>query len=269
MKKLIIAICIFLYPLSTIAQEDSTGVFAAESGFDFFNGKFNSDRDAELVIRRYQPFLQFEYGLGRYILLSSIVATEATEMSYTQRVNDDLRIRMDLSSAANLFLAQGLKVNIFQSKRFRLQGLMQYEFALWDIISNIDSTTVTRGADELKITAEAREHVTAQYNWRRLHFALLAEYRIWRFAPYIMFGWSILDANLTFHYDNEARTALALFGYETDSEDRDHYRGGAVIGMIGTEFRIWRGLSAHLAGAAVPDSNGWIFAGRLSIIFRP
>ncbi|MBI2099258.1 hypothetical protein HYT45_02470 [Candidatus Uhrbacteria bacterium] len=269
MRKALIALLVSLWPLSAMADEKSNNEFAAEAGVDFFNGNFSSDREAELIVRRYQPFLRFEYGLGRWIFAYTTIATEATEMAYTQRVNDEYRIRMNMSSGANVFLAHGLKINVIQYGRFRLQGLIQYEFALWDLTGDINSAVVTQGTDELKITRETREHVSAEYNWRRLHFALLAEYQIWRFTPYAMFGWSILDANLTFHYDSDARAALALFGYETGSEDRDHYRAGAPIGMVGTEFRIWRGLSAHLAGAAVPDKDGWVFAGRASLLFRP
>lgn len=269
MKTLFAIICILLFPIAANAQTNKNSEsFTIESGIDALQGNFASDRDARLYVRRWQPFLRFEYRLNRWISNYTIIATEITSLGYEQNLEDNIRIRMDLNSSANLFVAQGINVHILSYRRFRLSAQIQYEFTFWDLRGDINSVVVNQKTTKFDITDDAREHVGAYYSWRRLHFVLRAEYDIWRFTPYAMFGWSILDANLTFHYDSEAREALALFGYETGSEDRDHYRGDAAIGMVGSEFRIWRGLSANLAAAAVPDKHGWIFAGRASLIWR-
>lgn len=268
MKTVALAISILLFPVLASA-ENTDEHFVAESGVDALQGNFSSDNDARLSVTRWQPFLRLEWGHGSWLSSYSVIATEATTLGYEQRLTGDARIRMDLSSGGNIFLAQGLNVNILRYGRFRLGAQLQYEFALWDLRGSIQRTRVWQDDLELDLTEEARDHVVADYSWQRLHVALRAEYAIWRFTPYIMFGWSVLDADLTFRYDEEARSALALFGYETAEISRDHYRGGAILGMLGSEFRIWRGFSANLAGAAVPDKHGWIFAGRASLIWRP
>lgn len=267
MKSIIVILAIILYPWRALATEEVKETFEVESGLDVMSGNFNSDLSAQLSVRRVQPFIRLEYGTGSRISTHTIIATEITEMSYSQILNETTRIRMDLSSNTNLFLAQGLNLRIAEYGHFRLSAVMQYEFSFGDLHGNIDSVIVTQNESELDITDEAREHVRARYNWQRLHFALIARYAWGRFTPFLMFGWSILDANLKFYYDDDARATLALFGYETRSEERDHYSTSSLLVMAGSEFMICQWLRANLAGAAIPGSGGWVFAGRASLIF--
>lgn len=269
MKSVIVALAIMIYPFLARAENKVGESLEVESGLDIMSGDFSSDRSAQLSVRRFQPFIRLEYGNSNRVSIQTIIATEITEMSYGQILNESTRLQMDLSSHTNLFLAQGLNLRILEYGHFHLSAVMQYEFSLWDLRGNIDSVVVTQNGNEMNITKEAREHVTARYNWQRLHFALIARYDLWKFTPFVMLGWSILDANLTFNYDGEARETLALLGYEILSDDRDHYRANSLLFMVGSEFTICKWLRANLAGAAIPGSDGWVFAGRASLIWRP
>lgn len=271
MKSILLAICVFLLPVSAFAEDNSANSpLTAESGLDLLHGSFSSDRNARLYVTRYQPFALLSYELNPRVTAYTVIATEVTSLGYEQRAGEDIRIRLDLSSDSNFFLAQGLRFSLFSLGRLSVSAEMQYEFSLWDIRAGLDSVNVTQeGVMDLDITSLAREHVSGTYNWRRLHIAAVAHYRLWRFTPYLMAGWSVLDAVIAFDYDKDAIDALKMFGYETGSHDSDHYRSGTFLGMTGTEFLIFRTLSANAGVAAAPSRHGWVFAGRVSLIWRP
>lgn len=271
MKRILITVCIFLYPLSAVAEDNSANSpLTVESGLYLLQGNFSSDRDARLYVTRYQPFALLAYTLNPRVTAYTVIATEITSLGYEQRTGEDIRIRLDLSSDSNFFLAQGLRFNLFSLGRLNVSAEAQYEFSLWDIRAGLDSVSVTQeGVMDLDITSMAREHVSGTYNWRRLHVAAVANYRFWRFTPYVMVGWSVLDAVIAFDYDQDAIDALKMFGYDAGSHDSDHYRSGTFLGMTGTEFLILRTLSANAGIAAAPSRHGWVFAGRASLIWRP
>ena len=263
---------LLIWPQNALADNkdaDQASHLAIEAGMGALRADFTSDREAEINVSRLQPFVRFEYGTGHWVSTTTTIASEITDIEYRQKLNNQYRIRMNLGSDTNIFLAQGLKLHFVRYGQFSLNAVVQYELSLWDFETGANSVVVETSDDELDITREAREHVTAHYGWQRLSFALEARYRLGRFTPYVMAGWNILDANITFSYDEEARDTLALFGYQVPPEDTDHFRSGSLIATLGVEVEIWGGFAAHGAGIAVPDENGWVYAVQAGLIFGP
>lgn len=269
MKHILAALSIVLIAPDALAQEPDENNLTLEAGIGALQANFSSDNDADISVSRYQPFLRFEYGSGRWVSNYTVLATEFTDISYSRRLKDPYRLRMNLASETNVFVAQGLKLHLIQTGAFRLHALVQYELSLWDLDAKLDSVVVNTANDEMDITDEAREHVTARYGWQRLQFALSADYALWRFTPFLTLGWNILDANITFSYDQESRDMLAIFGQEVPEEDTDHFRSGSLVGMVGTEFLAGWGISFRVEGIAAPDELGWVYAAQGSVIFRP